>query len=333
MKITLFRSIVALLTAGVAPTGCATSKLPPEKPILGKVEVQGHRGARGLRPENTIPAFDYALESGADVLEMDLGVTKDGKLVIYHDQTINTTICAGLKPPPAPKTTKALKKPGKKPVQAEPSPVATPAVIEVALNSLTLSELKKLDCGGQKNPRFEDQQSVAGTRIPTLDEFFDWIKNHKNPAAKTVRLNIEMKSEESKPALSPKPAQFARLLIDTLGRHKMLPRAVIQSFDHRTLIEARKLAPQATLAALVEDRPAERLVVIGARIGARIVSPNHEWLTEQDVRELHAGGLMVIPWTANTEKQWQRMLELGVDGIITDYPDRLISFLKSIGKR
>ncbi len=323
-----------LITVVLSATlGCATSKLAPEKPILGKIEVQGHRGARGLRPENTLPAFEYALEAGVDVLEMDLGVTKDGRLVIYHDQTINTTICSGLKPPPVPKAPKPAKKTSKKAAPAEPSPAPTPAVVEVPLHSLALAEIKKLDCGGLKNPRFEDQQPIAGTRVPTLDEFFEWIKKHKNPAAKTVRFNIEMKSEEAKPALSPKPAQFARLLVEALNRHKMLGRTVIQSFDHRTLVEARKLAPQATLAALVEDRPAERLVVIGARIGAKIVSPNHEWLTEQDVRELHAGGLMVIPWTANTEKEFKKLVKFGVDGIITDYPDRLIAFLKSAGQR
>ncbi len=250
-------------------------------------------------PENTIPAFEYALEQKVDVIELDLGVSKDEKVVIYHDQRINPLICSG--------------RPG------------------AALMELTLAELKQIDCGGFKNPRFEEQVPVPGTKIPTLDEFFEWIKAHPNPWARRVRFNIETKSEPTEPTLSPPPARFAELLVGALRRHRMLNRSVVQSFDFRTLEEVRRLERNLELAALVEFRPEgapQSLVAMAKQVGARILSPNHEWLVEADVKALQKAGIRVIPWTANSVDTFERLKQWGVDGIITDYPNRLQAFLK-----
>jgi glycerophosphoryl diester phosphodiesterase len=283
------RLLPALLGAAILPFffGCS------------RFEVHGHRGARGLRPENTLPAFDYAIGQKVDVIELDLGVSKDEKLVIYHDQRINPIICSG--------------RPG------------------VPLMQLTLVQLKEIDCGSYRNPRFDEQVVAPGTKIPTLDEFFEWIKAHPDPWARKVRFNIETKSEPSEPTLSPPPARFAELIIEVLRRHRVLGRSIVQSFDFRTLEEVRKLEPKIEIAALVELRPEGApgsLVEMAKKLGARIVSPNHEWLTENDIKTLHGAGLRVIPWTANSEGSFVRLKQWGVDGIITDYPDRLRAFLK-----
>lgn len=266
------------------------------------IQVHGHRGARAMRPENTIPAFEYALTAGVDVLELDLGVTKDNKLVIIHDQMINPEICLD---------------PNNKKI-TRPTPV----------NSLTLSELKTYDCGALKNSKFEKQKPEPGTRVPSFDQFAQWLETHPNPRAKTVKLNVEMKSEESQPELSPDPATFAKLLISALKRHKLMSRTIIQSFDFRTLVEARKLAPKAVISLLIENRPSESLVELAKKYNAEIVSPNQEWLTVEDVTPAKAAGVKVVPWTANAEKEWKKLVEMGVDGIISDDPFELLKYLE-----
>ena len=282
---------------GACATGGHSSTLE-----RGRIAIHGHRGSRGTAPENTLPAFEEALRAGADVLEMDLGVTRDGVLVVYHDQEVNPVICR------APRgRTHAL-----------------------PLQRLTLRELKRYDCGSLKNPRFPNQVAVPGTHVPTLGEFFRWVKASSLPAAATVKFNIEMKSEEARPELAPPPAEFARLLVGELRRQGMLERTIIQSFDFRTLREARRLASEAVLSALVEDRPKQSLVELARSAGgAQVVSPNHEWLTREDVAAAHAAGLQVAPWTANTPAEWDRLTGFGVDAIITDYPRAAIEWRRA----
>lgn len=291
-----------------ASTGlaCSTiSALPPKSPPAPRPEIHGHRGSRGTAPENTIPAFEQALAAGVEVLELDTGVTRDGVLVVYHDQKLNPVLC----------------RKGRSRARAIP------------LQKLTLLQLRHYDCGALKNPRFTEQVPVPGTRVPTLDEFFQWVKASKHPTAATVRFNIETKIEAEHPELSPPPAEFARLLVEVLRRHQMLERTIIQSFDFRTLQEARKLAPNVRLSALIEFRPegdpetsSQALVEAARSAGAEIVSPNHEWLTRLDVQTLHEAGVEVAPWTANTPEQWDHLADLGVDAIITDYPARAIQW-------
>lgn len=271
------------------------------------IEVHGHRGARAVLPENSMPAFDYALQIGVDVIELDLGVTKDRHLVILHDPIINPLICRDTQKS---KLGSLIRKP-------------------IAVFEENLARVKEFDCGSMKSIRFRKQKQIPGTKIPTLDEFFVWINGSVHPKAKTIRFNIEMKSEESSPNLAPPPAEFAKLLVDMLNKHGVLSRTIIQSFDHRTLLEAKKLAPNAILSALIEDRPkAKTLVEITQAAGAQVVSPNHEWLTAKDVEECHKAGIKVVPWTANDKKDWKKLVGFGVDGIISDDPLALMTYLK-----
>lgn len=255
-------------------------------PIL----VHGHRGARAVRPENTLPAFEYAIGVGVDALELDMAVTKDDVLVVSHDPLLNPEICTG---------------PG------APRPIRT----------LTLNELRQWDCGAKRNPAFPRQTPVPGTRIPTLDEVFALAPRGK------FDFNIETKIFVDHPEYTPSPEQFARLVLDCVRRHGLESRIILQSFDFRTLHAMKKIAPRMRLSALYENGP-DSFVAVSQRAGAGIVSPEKALVTPEKVKAAHAAGLQVVPWTANARAEWDALVAAGVDAIISDDPAALIEYLK-----
>ena len=260
-----------------------------------KILVHGHRGARGVLPENTLPAFEYAIKAGVDVLEMDLAVTKDDVIVISHDPTLLPAICTGPKP-------------------------------DAVIRELTLAELRKYDCGTLKNPRFPRQKPVPGTRVPTLDE----VLTMGGPSK--VEFNIETKIFRDKPQYTPSPEEFARLVLAQIRKHHVESRVILQSFDFRTLHAMHKLAPEIRLSALYEGAPRD-FVKIAREAGAQIVSPLYSLVTKEQVAAAHAAGLQVVPWTANTPADWDKLIAAGVDAIISDYPADLIAHLRSLSGR
>lgn len=268
-----------------------------------KIEVQGHRGARAIVPENTLAAMDYALEVGVDTLELDLGVTKDNVLVLSHDPFLNPILCVDKK--------------GKNVGEG------------VVIHKLTYAELSEYNCASIKNPRFPKQTPDKTQKIATLKEVFELVKNSKHPAAKKVEFNIETKMVTGQPELTPSPEVFAKLIIDLASEHKMLERVTIQSFDHRSLVAAKKINSKVKVAALFEGTyPANLLATLQA-IPAEVFSPNQHWFTKADVETLRKAGIRTIPWTANSEKEWDALIAKGVDGIITDDPKPLIEYLKA----
>jgi glycerophosphoryl diester phosphodiesterase len=256
-----------------------------------KIEVHGHRGARGVRPENTLPAFEYAIAQGVDVLELDMAVTKDGVVVVSHDPFLKAPICTG-------------------------GPTAEANIID-----LTLAEIRQWDCGTVQNPNFPRQQTVPGTRIPTLDEVFALAPKGK------FLFSIETKSAPDKPALTPPPAEFVRLVLAVIRKHRLESRVILQSFDFRTLHEMRRQAPEIKLSALYSGPPRD-FVEIAKEAGAGIVSPEFRLVTPERVRAAHKARIQVIPWTANTPSDWDRLISAGVDAIITDDPAALIAHLR-----
>lgn len=294
----LFSLLVGVISMALN-VGCATA--PKPESIKPSFEIQGHRGARAVRPENTMSAFRHALEVGADVLELDLLVTKDNQLVLGHDPVLNPDICLG---------------PDKKVLGTKP----------VLVRSLTLKQLQTYDCGSLVNPRFPRQVVQTGEKMPSFEEFLVWLKSDPNPRARTVGLNVETKSEESQPTYAPSPKVFARLVLDTLQKHGMIERSIIQSFDFRVLLFVRELNATVRTSVLLEERPAKPLVEVLTKLKAQILSLNERWLTQRDVNMLHKAKFKVIPWTANTEALWQRLADYGVDGIITDDPAALVEF-------
>ena len=257
--------------------------------------VHGHRGARAMYPENTIPAFQYAIGIGVDVLEMDVAVTKDNVLVISHDPHINAEICTGPHP-------------------------------GIAIHELTLAELRQYDCGALKNPHFPKQHPVPGTRIPTLDEVLDLAKGN------SVQFNIETKSFPDHPELTPPPEVFSKMMLDVIRKHKLESRSIVQSFDFRTLRAMRRLAPEIRLSALWENQ-ARPFADVAREAEAGIISPDFHLVTPEQVKASHAAKIEVVPWTADTPQDWQRLIDAGVDAIITDDPAELIAYLKQKGLR
>ena len=254
------------------------------------IQVHGHRGARAMRPENTLPAFEYAIAQGVDALELDMAVTRDGVIVVSHDPELRAPVCTGPRD-------------------------------RVAIHSLTLAEVREWDCGKKQNPMFATQQTVPGTKMPTLDEVFALAPKGK------FLFNIETKIFVERPELSPPPDEFVRLVLAEVRKHHLEARVILQSFDFRTLHEMRKVAPEIRLAALYSG-PTRDFVQIGKEAGAQIVSPEHHLVTVEQVRAAHAAGFEVLPWTANTPEDWARLAAAGVDGIISDNPAALIAYLK-----
>ena len=260
-----------------------------------RILVHGHRGSRGTHPENTLPAFAEALRAGADVLELDLAVTKDGALVVSHDPRIDPELCLG------PDGAKLLSGP--------------------AIRSLPLREVRGYDCGSLKNPRFPEQVPVPGTRIPTLDEVL--LSAKSSP----VEFNIETKIFPREPELAPAPDEFARLLAAAVKHHGLEARAIVQSFDVRTLKEVKRLAPRIRTSQLTSDDLVDILPALKAA-RADFWSPFFEWAPAETIRQVQAAGIRVAPWTLNTPKDWEAAAASGVDAIITDYPAKLAAFLK-----
>jgi glycerophosphoryl diester phosphodiesterase len=256
-----------------------------------RILVHGHRGARAMRPENTIPAFQYAIEQGVDALEMDMAVTKDDVIVISHDPILEPPVCIG----PAPRA---------------------------VIHELTLAEVRQWDCGAVQNPKFPLQEAIPGTRMPTLDEVFDLASRG------SFDYNIETKSFPDKPQYTPAPDIFARMALDKIRQHGLEKRIILQSFDFRTLVAMRKIAPEIRLSALIENdqRPFAEIAAEAAH--AEIVSPEFHLVTPEKVEAAHRAGLQVVPWTANTPQDWDKLIRAKVDAIITDDPAALIAHLR-----
>lgn len=308
-SVTVSRQVGTLLAAVAALAGCASADPP--------VELQGHRGARGLAPENTVAAFETALRVGVHTWEFDLGVSADSVLVVSHDPRLNPNLTRD-------SAGRWIDGPG------------------APINTLTLAELRRYDIGriragtryAQDHPA---QQPSDGQRMPTLDEVFELARRRADPA---LRFNIETKINPHEPTLTPAPDAFAALVVDAIRRNGMQHRATVQSFDWRTLVEVRRLAPEIRTAALTArqrwlDNLSDGRWTAGLRLsdhgasvprlvqasGARVWSPFHGELTAAEVAEAHALGLKVIPWTVNDPSRMAQLLDWKVDGLITDRPD------------
>lgn len=293
------------LACATAPSPAVARAVPSE--VRPPVEVQGHRGARAVRPENTLAAFAHAIEAGVDVLEMDLAVTADDRLVVVHDLQVNPDLCLG--------------------------PDGRPPADRPAIRSLSLADLRRFDCGTLRNPRFPRQVPVPGQGIPTFEEVAALVKVSSFLAAPVVRLNVELKTVPGRPDLGPPAERLAALAVDAVQASGLADRITIQCFDHAVLRAVHARMPSLALSALLDqDRPADPVAVArDARAGT--LSPHHEWITDADVRVLHGAGIRVVPWTADEPAAWDRLLRMGVDGIITDDPAALIAWLKERGAR
>lgn len=289
-------------------------------------DLQGHRGARGLAPENTLPAFERALSLGVTTLELDVGVTADGQVVVAHDPYVNPLITRDA---------------GGQWLPGSRGPL---------IRSLTLAQLQAYDVGRIQPDTpyartFASQEARDGTRVPTLAQVFALVKARAAP----VRFNIETKLDPANPDNTVSPEAMTRAVLAAVREAGMQQRVSIQSFDWRSLQLVQQLEPSIPTVYLtiqtanndnvrdgswtagwkLEDHGSAPRMVKAA--GGTVWSPNGGALTQALVQEAHALGLKVIPWTVNNPADMDRFVGWGVDGVITDYPDRLRAVLQQRG--
>lgn len=265
-------------------------------------DIQGHRGGRGLMPENTIPAMRRALALGVTTLEMDAAISQDKQVLLSHDPYLNADF---------------VYRPDGQPLTKEEGKA-------LRLYSLPYAEIRRYDVGSHGNPKFERQQHLR-TYKPLLAEVIDSAEAY---ARRTHRpapyYNIETKTTPAGDGLNhPVPDEFVQLLLAVIAQKGVQNRVIIQSFDPRTLEVVHRTQPQLRTALLVDnpDGLAQNLARLNFR--PSIYSPAYKLVTPALVQACHQQRLQVIPWTVNTPAEAAQLLETGVDGLITDYPDLL----------
>lgn len=287
-------------------------------------DLQAHRGARALWPENSLPGFAYVLGLGVTTIETDIAITRDGVLVLSHDPTLNPDITRG---------------PDGRFLAAR-----GPAIVSLTAEELARYDVGRLKPGTDYARQYPQQQPVDGTRIPRLQELFELARKAGNGQ---VRFAIETKVTPHAPHETAAPAEFARKLVAEIRRAGMEQRSSILSFDWRTLQVVQKEAPDIPTVYLTMQRPGSiDNIAAGRPEGSawtagfqlkdhgsvpRMVKAagGHTWscfwrdLTPELVREAQALGLQVLAWTVNDTPTMARMMDMGVDGVVTDRPDLL----------
>lgn len=295
-------------------------------------DLQGHRGARGLVPENTVAGFAAALSIGVTTLELDLGMTKDGVIVVSHDSLLNPDHTRG-------PDGQFLKSKGP------------------AIRALTLAELRRYDVGRLKPgtsyaASLPEQRPLDGVTIPTLAEVFDLVRRSK---LDHIRFNIETKITPESGAEVADSEAFAAAVVREVRDAGIAARVAVQSFDWRTLAAVKRIAPEIELSCITVERQWRDNLQRGGRgaspwtagldiddfessapklvkaAGCAVWSPMFQDLSPVELSEAKAIGLKIVPWTVNERPQMERLIRAGVDGIITDYPDRLRAAMQALG--
>ena len=337
------RSTIAALAATLAGTlalGAAPASALPEGHHRS-FDLQAHRGGVALTVENTLPAFDNALALGVSTLELDVQITQDGYAVVTHDRDPNPAKCVDTEP-------------------AFPGDPEFPYVPDrTYIKDLTLAQVRTIDCGSLRQPQFPGQELHPGERMPLLSEVLDLVGRHR---ARQVTLNIETKVEAGAPEQTAPREQFVQAVVREVRAAHLVDQVTIQSFDWGSLMRMSEVEPRFPLVALtngqqflqvgaegaspwlggldIDDFPGtiqEKFVAASASFGADAVSPVHgdpqgggvedpgyvPFTTPELVDAAHDAGMAVIPWTIDDRATIESLMDLGVDGLITDRPDLL----------
>lgn len=287
-------------------TSCNLSKKTTIKSTHNKdfpaFSYEGHRGARGLYPENSIGAMKVAIDlPKVTTLEMDCHITKDKKVIVYHDDFLNPKFVTY-------KTGKELSKQDNK----------------ALLYKYTFQELSKFDIGKKGNVDFPKQKKVS-TSISLLSDLIDSSEAYaKEKRTAPMFYNIETKSKEGNDHKAhPAPQEFADLILEVVLEKNIAPRTVIQSFDKRTIQYIHKAYPQIKTSYLIDGKNTKTIQELVDELGFTpfIISPNYKLVSEKYVKDAHALGIKIIPWTVNSKEDIQALELLKVDGIISDYPN------------
>lgn len=270
-------------------------------------DIEGHRGCRGLMPENSIQAMKKAIDLGVTTLELDVVISADGKVLLSHEPFLSHEIC--------------LDSNGKEITEANEK--------SFNLYQMPYNAIRQCDCGSKIHPRFLSQTKIK-TYKPLLAEVIDsvafYIKSRY--PGRVIHYNIETKSAiEGDAVFHPKPEAFVDLLLKVIEEKKIAAITYIQSFDVRTLQYLHKIRPQFKTVLLVENKFSvkENLKLLG--FTPNVYSPEFILLDEETIQYLHKKKVKVIPWTVNEIADMKKIIDLGVDGLISDYPDRYFKML------
>lgn len=292
----------------------------------GAFDLQGHRGARGLAPENTLAGFERALRIGVTTLELDVGISADGVPVVSHEPRLDPALTRDA-------SGRWLKGPG-------------PTIRSLTVERLQAYDVGRVDPASRYARRFPTQKPSDGERIPTLAAVFRRVVEL---GADRVRFNIETKLDPRSPADTVDPETFVDVLLATIRAAGMTDRVTVQSFDWRTLRLVQQREPRIPTSYLTErtgdfDNVGDAAWTAGLRLsdhgsvprlvkaaGGTVWSPRFGDLSAADVDQAHALGLRVVPWTVNDPADMARLIDWGVDGLITDYPDRLHALMRKRG--
>ncbi len=286
---------------------CSTIKNLPDSPlgvggVAGGLDTHGHRGSRGLMPENTFPAMKTALDLGVTTLEMDVVFTKDKQALLSHEPFFSHEI--------------TTKPDGSYVTEAEES--------SLNIFKMNYDEVTKYDVGMKPHPRFPQQKKLPVYK-PLLSDLLDSVQQYMMTAKRPLPFfNIETKTQPSTDNMyHPEPAEFVDRLMAVIKEKQIEDRVIIQSFDFRTLQYLHKKYPSINTAMLIEDFDERGLKDQLKSLGfiPTIYSPEHKLVKEELVKKCHEQNIKVIPWTVNDKARIEELKKMGVDGIITDYPD------------
>ncbi len=264
------------------------------------IQIHGHRGCRGYYPENTIEGFKLALELGATAVELDIVVSKDNELIVSHEPYMNHLFCQDI----------------------DGNQVSEEKGKEINLYNLTLSEIQQFNCGARIDNKYPEQIKVKATK-PSLEEVVTALPDH-------TFLNIEVKSERQwYDTYQPETEEYARLVADFIAKHHLYSRCLVQSFDPQFLNDFYKqVGEKVTIGLLVECvlDPEKQLKLIDFK--PTYFNPDYTLLKKEHLEFLKSKGIKTLVWTVNEPKDIALMLAIGVDGIISDYPDRVVNQIK-----
>lgn len=317
-------AVAAPATGATAANGSKAASVAALGPLGqddGSFDLQSHRGGRGQWTEESVAAFAGSLSLGVSTLELDTRLTLDDRVVVWHDNVMTATKCA----------------------DTAPAFAGDPAFPYVGdrVRTLTFAQVETLDCGFQQLPGFPEQDPVEGNRVAELGAVFQVVRDHD---AKQVRFNIETKVEVAGPAGADEMGALTRAVVGEIQASGMADRTTLQSFDWASINLSRQIAPALPVAALssgdvwlgvgqpgasvnlggidIDDYNGS-LAQAAKALGYTAISPTYSSVTAQMITDAHSLGLPVVPWTVNEKTEFHRLMDMGVDGIITDYPTRL----------
>lgn len=263
-----------------------------------KIEIHGHRGFRGHFPENTLTAFKEAVKLGVDAIELDVVISKDSQVVVSHEPWFNYKICS---------------EPNGEPVKARK---------QHNLYKLSYSEIRQFDCGKRGNKEFPQQKAMSEYK-PLLKEVIESIEKFtKENNLPQIHYNIEIKSMKiGDGKWHPRPPIFAKLVMNVLNQYKINDRVLIQSFDVRSLQAIHKIDPNLKIGLLIVNVGSVHHNIKKLGFTPYTYNPAAKLVNAKTIKEAHEYGCKVIVWTVNSESEMKKLIKLGVDGLISDYPN------------